>query len=76
MAEKIKLDPDDATPASVYLALARQNATAYPKADCMPCGATIRIDFSSMPSVAIATSMMHQVRSIRTSRDFGKHIVK
>ncbi|MBU9212183.1 DUF2235 domain-containing protein [Burkholderia multivorans] len=45
MAEKIKLDPDDATPASVYLALARQNATAYPKADCMPCGATIRIGF-------------------------------
>ncbi|VBB11905.1 DUF2235 domain-containing protein [Burkholderia stabilis] len=45
MAEKIKLDPDDATPASVFVALARQNATMYPKADCLPCGATIRIGF-------------------------------
>ncbi|AOR68230.1 hypothetical protein BBJ41_12180 [Burkholderia stabilis] len=45
MAERIKLDPDDATPASVYAQIANQNATMYPKGDCMPCGATIRMGF-------------------------------
>lgn len=42
---ELKLHPDDATPAAVYVALARQNASAYPKGDCMPCGATIRTGF-------------------------------
>jgi len=45
MAEKIKLDPDDTTPTSVYIQVARQNATMYPKSDCLPCGATIRMGF-------------------------------
>ncbi|MGU7843128.1 hypothetical protein ACV22V_27080 [Burkholderia sp. AW33-5] len=45
MAEKIKLDPDDTTPLSVYMQVARQNETMYPKSDCMPCGATIRMGF-------------------------------
>ncbi|WP_126285125.1 DUF2235 domain-containing protein [Burkholderia stagnalis] len=45
MAEKIKLDPDDATPMSVYMQVDRQNASMYPKGDCMPCGATIRMGF-------------------------------
>jgi hypothetical protein len=45
MAERIKLDPDDATPMSVYTQLVRQNASMYPKADCIPCGATIRMGF-------------------------------
>ncbi|NTY35575.1 DUF2235 domain-containing protein [Burkholderia diffusa] len=45
MAEKIKLDPDDATPTSVYMQVARQSATMYPKGDCLPCGATIRMGF-------------------------------
>ncbi|HEJ2438616.1 TPA: DUF2235 domain-containing protein [Burkholderia multivorans] len=45
MAERIKLDPDDATPASVYMQIVNQNATMYPKSDCMPCGATIRMGF-------------------------------
>jgi hypothetical protein len=37
------LDPDDATPQSVRLAVSRMTANDYPKGDCMPCGATIRI---------------------------------
>ncbi|MGZ2743539.1 hypothetical protein [Burkholderia stagnalis] len=45
MAERIKLDPDDATPMSVYMQLVGQNANMYPKGDCMPCGATIRMSF-------------------------------
>ncbi|QTD89405.1 DUF2235 domain-containing protein [Burkholderia anthina] len=45
MAEKIKLDPDDATPTSVYSQLVSRNANLYPKGDCMPCGATIRMGF-------------------------------
>lgn len=45
MAEKVKLDPDDATPTSVYMQIVNQNATMYPKGDCMPCGATIRMGF-------------------------------
>ena len=45
MADKVKLDPDDATPTSVYAQIAKQNATMYPKGDCMPCGATIRMGF-------------------------------
>ncbi|VWB96832.1 DUF2235 domain-containing protein [Burkholderia metallica] len=45
MAEKIKLDPDDATPMSVYTQLVSRDANLYPKGDCMPCGATIRMGF-------------------------------
>ncbi|HDR9509079.1 hypothetical protein C5615_24170 [Burkholderia cepacia] len=45
MAERVKLDPDDATPASVYMQIVNQNAAMYPKGDCMPCGATIRMGF-------------------------------
>ncbi|RQT06473.1 DUF2235 domain-containing protein [Burkholderia contaminans] len=45
MAEKIKLDPDDATPMAVYTQLVSRDANLYPKGDCMPCGATIRMGF-------------------------------
>ncbi|UVE66664.1 DUF2235 domain-containing protein [Burkholderia pyrrocinia] len=45
MAERVKLDTDDATPASVYMQIVNQNAAMYPKGDCMPCGATIRMGF-------------------------------
>ncbi|MBJ9921425.1 DUF2235 domain-containing protein [Burkholderia cenocepacia] len=45
MAEKIKLDPDDATPMSVYTQVTSRNVNLYPKGDCMPCGATIRMGF-------------------------------
>ncbi|MCU9955253.1 DUF2235 domain-containing protein [Burkholderia sp. BKH01] len=45
MAERIKLDPDDATPMSTYMQLVRQDASMYPKGDCLPCGATIRMGF-------------------------------
>jgi hypothetical protein len=45
MAEQIKLDPDDATPMSVYMQLVSQDASMYPKGDCIPCGATIRMGF-------------------------------
>lgn len=37
------LDPDDATPQSVRLAVNRMTANDYPKGDCLPCGTTIRI---------------------------------
>ncbi|ACB62912.1 DUF2235 domain-containing protein [Burkholderia ambifaria] len=45
MAERIKLDPDDATPMSAYMQLVCQDANMYPKGDCLPCGATIRMGF-------------------------------
>lgn len=45
MAEKIQLDPDDATPMDVYMQLVCQSASMYPKGDCLPCGATIRMGF-------------------------------
>jgi Uncharacterized alpha/beta hydrolase domain (DUF2235) len=45
MAEKIQLDPDDATPMSVYMKLVCEDASMYPKSDCMPCGASIRMGF-------------------------------
>ncbi|MGU7776012.1 hypothetical protein ACV229_38395 [Burkholderia sp. MR1-5-21] len=45
MGERIKLDPDDATPMSVYMQLVCQDASMYPKGDCLPCGATIRMGF-------------------------------
>ncbi|MEM5326215.1 DUF2235 domain-containing protein [Paraburkholderia sp. JHI2823] len=45
MAERVKLDPDDATPMSVYMQLVCQDASIYPKGDCIPCGATIRMGF-------------------------------
>ena len=38
-----RLDPDDVTPHSVRLAVDRMVANSYPKGDCLPCGATIRI---------------------------------
>ena len=57
MAERIKLDPDDATPMSTYMQLVC-DANMYPKGDCLPCGATIRMGFSSMrlAEVAILTT--------------------
>lgn len=45
MAERVKLDQDDATPMSVYMQLVCQDASIYPKGDCIPCGATIRMGF-------------------------------
>ena len=39
----IRLDPDDATPQSVRMAVDKMVAANYPKGDCLPCGATIRI---------------------------------
>ncbi|VWD01112.1 DUF2235 domain-containing protein [Burkholderia contaminans] len=39
----IRLDPDDATPQSVRMAVDRMATANYPKGDCLPCGATIRI---------------------------------
>lgn len=45
MAERIQLDPDDATPMSVYMELVCQNAGMFQKGDCIPCGATVRMGF-------------------------------
>ncbi|WP_433695083.1 phospholipase effector Tle1 domain-containing protein [Paraburkholderia phenoliruptrix] len=45
MGNRIQLDPDDATPMSVYMQLVCLNASMYPKGDCIPCGATIRMGF-------------------------------
>lgn len=39
-----KLDPIDTTPASVLKAMA-ENEAAYPRADCLQCGALVRIGF-------------------------------
>ncbi|AIO74561.1 hypothetical protein [Burkholderia multivorans] len=39
----IRLDPHDATPQSVRMAVEKMTAANYPKGDCLPCGATIRI---------------------------------
>lgn len=39
----LRLDPDDATPQSVRLAVDKMTAANYPKSDCLPCGATIRV---------------------------------
>jgi hypothetical protein len=45
MTEQIMLDSDDATAMSVYLQIVHQSASMFPKHDCMPCGATIRMGF-------------------------------
>ncbi|WP_296224968.1 phospholipase effector Tle1 domain-containing protein [Ralstonia sp. UBA689] len=45
MNERVKLDPDDATPLDVYTTLMAHSASDYPRGDCLPCGATIRMGF-------------------------------
>lgn len=45
MQKESRLDKDDATPQSVYRQIMAQESAGYPKADCIPCGATIRMGF-------------------------------
>ncbi|QTO20319.1 hypothetical protein [Burkholderia seminalis] len=45
----IRLDPGDATPQSVRMAVDRMATANYPKEDCLPCGATIRIGVFFVP---------------------------
>ncbi|PZR39098.1 DUF2235 domain-containing protein [Paraburkholderia fungorum] len=45
MEKQSRLDKDDATPQSVYRQVMAQESAAYPKGDCIPCGATIRVGF-------------------------------
>ena len=45
MEKQNRLDKDDATPLSVYRQIMAQESAAYPKGDCIPCGATIRMGF-------------------------------
>jgi hypothetical protein len=44
MAEKIQLDPADRTPKEVQAAMG-ENARAYPKDSCIPCGAIVHVGF-------------------------------
>lgn len=74
MTDRNPLDPADRTPPEVRAAIG-ENQKAYPKDDCIPCGAVIHIGFFSMVSVVIETTMTRILPDTQIFVDFGNLIV-